>query len=1462
MGDYLDKKIRRPAPPQISHLCKAHAIPNVCPPIYVIEGTITAFAPAMNRTPGLYTVTYDGGFTERLTADEVEIASTLMEKRLTSCLSVSAIDQERERVTKYEAVMKERYDLGMEVKVSHEIIWKLVLVAAMEMEYEQRVSDRLTMLQVANGDNVSQPCRYYTEHPTSYLGGQYVPPVTTETQDDEAKVTFAPNVLAQRVRTGIARACDIYQSTVVGDFEPSRRSSRIASSNSTPDEKPNVLEVGGAVALTLLQILNEMEESSAGQAGEILSAVEVLKEAADAEDGEEDEEELNPFFHATGLTVFNYLRTKSTGASDIHTAVCYAMEDSVPMTLPLVNLTGLSDDLIPDPSRKVGLVCVSGETLKTLNSYDTAEFARCKFKLSFEQDSDAVVHTEEKKDPVQALGDFRREEKAWRARKYFENWRHNSVNSGKTIWPSWNAYVTEKLKSSRAVTNQDAKIAPIVETSNDESDKKEGNHADEDLQLARSMAEPATSRRTRRASRATRGDTADGPIFYGANQSLTAQQIMETLERLIVQAYPKGMMLLDMKKLIMGDGENSNFNATTDLKRVRVALGKLLFRLGRIDRMIVTAKSDEIYWGQLCSEKDSCLVTLSLMPPPMFKKAAEKTETTASENCTNNQGNEVSSSALNGEDSNANHDTAAEKEALALQEQELASLQGYVRSLHLIELSLRKILLKQNNSTRGVNSFQQMTPILLAMSADERESSSESYDKNFFFNEPDETGKYGGLKSDIDWITKPSHPLLGKMIYRPSFVSKDKMLSVDVSNLTCDWFKVVSYCPSKPAEQSENPDEAGDDANAGLGSKTNPVVGRRIHFLVEPSHGSVDATADVNRMVLTESQIYAGINAAEHHLKIQSEITKKNTHPFRGMAGMRMLLHPICESDEKKTPLQGMIAGHETVLSTSQDQPESRVLMSLDGDENSDNAFWGELSSDSNTLSRLDNGTSYRLEAQEYYPSSPAYEACETVLNYLKSNVKIVPFLEPVDPVALNIPEYPEVIKHPMDLSTITKKLEKGEYGRIPPGTEYSSTIGKMLHGPFYSDIMLVFDNAMQFNPKGDWIHDAASALNGLVSRKIDTLTKKAENQTAVYPDTAGGRRRTKTVKSMYVAEDSDADMYEYESDNDDDYDASLGKRGKKRSRTKSSRFEDYATRAIEIPIKIPNNMDSPLFSALPISTDAKNFALPSEWTCQKQKEKNEDKIQASKSVGNKEMDDLAMIHSQINDRQDLSIRRSARSNASNSTHTGSRDMSSALNGVEFFLRNDDSLKEAAGSLAAAPSDRIGVEEIRETLHEEYYAKLYRQYCSNDATLPVLLETASNDGIGIYTDGSFPPYLGRIVPSMKSSSQGHDVTWEIRAQFVVPAIRWILRGLVHSEHFTEWEPFSLQSYETESALLVNHAYYQNDARIPYEVLVARKKNVAEQEEEEEEEVELSAYEKMRAERVARNAEKLKALGLA
>ena len=144
-------------------------------------------------------------------------------------------------------------------------------------------------------------------------------------------------------------------------------------------------------------------------------------------------------------------------------------------------------------------------------------------------------------------------------------------------------------------------------------------------------------------------------------------------------------------------------------------------------------------------------------------------------------------------------------------------------------------------------------------------------------------------------------------------------------------------------------------------------------------------------------------------------------------------------------------------------------------------------------------------------------------------------------------------------------------------------------------------------------------------------------------------------------------------------------------------------------------------------------------------------------------------------------------------------------------------------------------------------------------------------------EGSFPPYLGRVVPS--DDDADGPVAWEIREPYLVPALRWVLRGLVKSGHLAEVDG-SLSDGLSDDApaqksfaagvVVPSHEYYCcGGARAPYDVLdereILRRRRqdaAAAESEESEEEVELSAYEQMRAERVARNAERLKALGLA
>ena len=53
---------------------------------------------------------------------------------------------------------------------------------------------------------------------------------------------------------------------------------------------------------------------------------------------------------------------------------------------------------------------------------------------------------------------------------------------------------------------------------------------------------------------------------------------------------------------------------------------------------------------------------------------------------------------------------------------------------------------------------------------------------------------------------------------------------------------------------------------------------------------------------------------------------------------------------------------------------------------------------------------------------------CSSLLTKLKRNTNASPFLKPVDPIALGIPDYPEKIKNPMDISTIKQKLDTKQY--------------------------------------------------------------------------------------------------------------------------------------------------------------------------------------------------------------------------------------------------------------------------------------------------------------------------------------------------------------------------------------------------------------------------------------------------
>lgn len=81
---------------------------------------------------------------------------------------------------------------------------------------------------------------------------------------------------------------------------------------------------------------------------------------------------------------------------------------------------------------------------------------------------------------------------------------------------------------------------------------------------------------------------------------------------------------------------------------------------------------------------------------------------------------------------------------------------------------------------------------------------------------------------------------------------------------------------------------------------------------------------------------------------------------------------------------------------------------------------------------------------------------CMNILKTIKKHRDALPFLLPVDPVALSIPDYPLVIKKPMDLSTIEKKLNAKEYSNA----EF-----------FAEDFRLMLSNCFTYNPAETPVH-------------------------------------------------------------------------------------------------------------------------------------------------------------------------------------------------------------------------------------------------------------------------------------------------------------------------------------------------------------------------------------------------------
>ncbi len=102
--------------------------------------------------------------------------------------------------------------------------------------------------------------------------------------------------------------------------------------------------------------------------------------------------------------------------------------------------------------------------------------------------------------------------------------------------------------------------------------------------------------------------------------------------------------------------------------------------------------------------------------------------------------------------------------------------------------------------------------------------------------------------------------------------------------------------------------------------------------------------------------------------------------------------------------------------------------------------------------------------------------ACYNMLESMMKAKGAMFFLEPVDPVALNLPDYFDIVKEPMDYNTIKDKIKRGDYSEP---------------AEFEKDMLLVYGNAILYNPVGDPVRMAAEKERDVFRTKMRDMQEQ-----------------------------------------------------------------------------------------------------------------------------------------------------------------------------------------------------------------------------------------------------------------------------------------------------------------------------------------------------------------------------------
>lgn len=161
----------------------------------------------------------------------------------------------------------------------------------------------------------------------------------------------------------------------------------------------------------------------------------------------------------------------------------------------------------------------------------------------------------------------------------------------------------------------------------------------------------------------------------------------------------------------------------------------------------------------------------------------------------------------------------------------------------------------------------------------------------------------------------------------------------------------------------------------------------------------------------------------------------------------------------------------------------------------------------STSIPQADTGNAHLAGPEATEMTAAQIKFCQNAIKSLKGRPESPAFLQPVNPVALNIPHYPNVIAQPMDLGTVDIKLaltaaaQKGgnkQTEKTKQAISWNLDPAKDVYRTaqdFEKDVRLVFSNCVTFNGPDHFLSQGAKSLEAVFDKQVKSIPSAQAEQ-------------------------------------------------------------------------------------------------------------------------------------------------------------------------------------------------------------------------------------------------------------------------------------------------------------------------------------------------------------------------------